>query len=157
MDWCNSDLETYPEFAQDESYGVVLQAGDVLHLPTNWFNFIASLNVNSSATPGQAFRPITKSPCTLRPPRASFSRIGSAGNSFDHRRLRVRILIFIKKHFARLPAMRLLKQTSCIRMTNENTTKYFYKVTNIIRMVYHLLDALRYRFVIEFVSFIKAT
>ena len=46
VDWCDPDLETYPEFAQAESNEVVLQAGDVLYLPTNWFHFIVSLNVN---------------------------------------------------------------------------------------------------------------
>ena len=46
VDWSNPDLETYPEFSQAESNEVVLQAGDVLYLPTNWFHFIVSLNLN---------------------------------------------------------------------------------------------------------------
>lgn len=46
VDWSDPDLHTYPEFAQAEGNEVVLQAGDVLYLPTNWFHFIVSLNLN---------------------------------------------------------------------------------------------------------------
>jgi len=63
VDWSNPDLETYPEFAQAVGNEVVLQAGDVLYLPTNWFHFIVSLNLNfqcntrSGITPDY-FKPI---------------------------------------------------------------------------------------------------
>ena len=46
IDWSDPDLTTYPEFAQAEANEIVLQAGDVLYLPTNWFHFIISLNLN---------------------------------------------------------------------------------------------------------------
>ena len=65
VDWSNPDLETYPEFAQAEGNEVVLQAGDVLYLPTNWFHFIVSLNLNfqcntrSGITPDY-FKPVRK-------------------------------------------------------------------------------------------------
>eukprot|EP00536_Pseudo-nitzschia_multiseries_P000767 jgi/Psemu1/179409/e_gw1.9.174.1 len=63
VDWSNPDLEAYPEFAQAESNEVVLQAGDVLYLPTQWFHYIISLNLNfqcnsrSGITPNY-FKPI---------------------------------------------------------------------------------------------------
>lgn len=46
IDWSNPDLDTYPEFSQAEANEIVLQAGDVLYLPTNWFHYIISLNLN---------------------------------------------------------------------------------------------------------------
>lgn len=46
VDWSNPDLETFPEFANAYSNEVVLQAGDVLYLPTNWFHYIVSLGFN---------------------------------------------------------------------------------------------------------------
>lgn len=45
-DWSNPDLDTYPEFAQATANEVVLQAGDVLYLPTQWFHYIVSLDLN---------------------------------------------------------------------------------------------------------------
>ena len=65
VDWSDPDLDTYPEFAQAESNEVVLQAGDVLYLPTQWFHYIVSLNLNyqcntrSGITPNY-FKPITR-------------------------------------------------------------------------------------------------
>lgn len=38
--------DLYPDFAKSLSNEVVLQSGDVLYLPTNWFHFIVSLSVN---------------------------------------------------------------------------------------------------------------
>jgi hypothetical protein len=38
--------DQFPQFANARSNEVVLQAGDVLHLPTNWFHYIVSLSVN---------------------------------------------------------------------------------------------------------------
>jgi hypothetical protein len=46
VDYTNPDLETYPEFAEAMANEVVLQAGQVLYLPTNWFHFIVSLELN---------------------------------------------------------------------------------------------------------------
>ena len=46
LDWSNPDLEKYPEFAHATANEVVLQAGDVLYLPTHWFHFIVSLDLN---------------------------------------------------------------------------------------------------------------
>jgi len=45
-DWSNPDLEMYPEFFQGAANEVVLQAGDVLYLPTQWFHYIVSLDLN---------------------------------------------------------------------------------------------------------------
>jgi hypothetical protein len=46
VDWSDPDLEKYPEFQLARGNEVVLQAGDVLYLPTNWFHFIISLSLN---------------------------------------------------------------------------------------------------------------
>jgi hypothetical protein len=46
VDWSSPDLETYPEFELAQGNEVVMQAGDVLYLPTNWFHYIVSLSLN---------------------------------------------------------------------------------------------------------------
>ncbi len=46
LDWSNPDLEAHPEFENAKANEVVLQAGDALYLPTQWFHFIISLNLN---------------------------------------------------------------------------------------------------------------
>lgn len=46
MDWNDPDLEAYPDFRNAMSNEVVLQAGDVLYLPQQWFHFIVSLSLN---------------------------------------------------------------------------------------------------------------
>ena len=46
VDYTNPDLDTYPEFRNALANEVVLQAGQVLYLPTNWFHFIVSLDLN---------------------------------------------------------------------------------------------------------------
>ncbi|CAJ1935073.1 unnamed protein product [Cylindrotheca closterium] len=46
VDWSDPDLETYPQFQEARGNEVVLQAGDVLYLPTNWFHYIISLSLN---------------------------------------------------------------------------------------------------------------
>ena len=46
VDWSDPDWETFPDFAEAEVNEVVLQAGDVLYLPTNWFHYIISLDMN---------------------------------------------------------------------------------------------------------------
>ncbi len=46
MDWSHPDLQNFPEFQQAQSNEIVLQAGDVLYLPTNWFHYIVSLGLN---------------------------------------------------------------------------------------------------------------
>ena len=47
VDWSNlSNLDEYPEFYEALSTEVVLQPGQVLYLPTNWFHFIVSLELN---------------------------------------------------------------------------------------------------------------
>jgi len=46
VDWSDPDLDTYPEFVDARANEVILQAGDVLYLPTNWFHFIVSLTMN---------------------------------------------------------------------------------------------------------------
>merc|ERR1719362_22741 len=46
VDWSNPDLGTFPEFGNTRVNEVVLQAGDVLYLPSNWFHHIVSLGLN---------------------------------------------------------------------------------------------------------------
>lgn len=46
VDWSDPDLELYPEFDLARGNEVVMQAGDVLYLPTNWFHYIISLDLN---------------------------------------------------------------------------------------------------------------
>jgi len=46
VDWSQPDLKAFPEFSAAQSNEIVLQAGDVLYLPTNWFHFIVSLGLN---------------------------------------------------------------------------------------------------------------
>ena len=46
VDWSDPDYDKYPEFALAKGNEVVLQAGDVLYLPTNWFHYIVSLTLN---------------------------------------------------------------------------------------------------------------
>ena len=46
VDWTNPDLKAFPNFGKAQVQEVVLQAGDALYLPTLWFHFIVSLNLN---------------------------------------------------------------------------------------------------------------
>ena len=46
VDWSNPDLEDYPTFENARVNEIVMQPGDVLYLPTNWFHFIISLDLN---------------------------------------------------------------------------------------------------------------
>lgn len=46
VDWSDPDLEAFPTFAKATVNEVILQPGDVLYLPTNWFHYIISLDLN---------------------------------------------------------------------------------------------------------------
>lgn len=46
VNWSNPDLDSFPKFQRARANEVVLQAGDVLYLPTNWFHYIVSLSKN---------------------------------------------------------------------------------------------------------------
>lgn len=46
VDWSNPDLEKYLKFKDLMVHEIVLQAGDVLYLPTNYFHYIISLDLN---------------------------------------------------------------------------------------------------------------
>ena len=46
VDWGRPNLQEYPQFAQARGNEVVLTAGQVLYLPTEWFHFIVSLELN---------------------------------------------------------------------------------------------------------------
>jgi hypothetical protein len=50
VDWSDPDLEKFPEFSEAQVNEVVLQAGDVMYLPTNWFHYIISLELNMVRT-----------------------------------------------------------------------------------------------------------
>ena len=46
VNWTNPDLSNFPNFEKVHVNEVVLQAGDILYLPTYWFHHIVSLNLN---------------------------------------------------------------------------------------------------------------
>lgn len=46
VDWSNPDLVQFPNFHEAKVNEVVMQAGDLLYLPTNWFHYIISLELN---------------------------------------------------------------------------------------------------------------
>lgn len=46
VDWSDPDLDQYPQFATAKANEVVMQAGDVMYLPTHWFHYIISLEMN---------------------------------------------------------------------------------------------------------------
>lgn len=46
VDWSDVDWDKFPKFKDAEVNEVVMQAGDVLYLPTNWFHYIISLELN---------------------------------------------------------------------------------------------------------------
>lgn len=46
VDWSDPDLEEFPLFKKAKGNEIVLQAGDVLYLPTEWFHYIISLETN---------------------------------------------------------------------------------------------------------------
>jgi len=46
VDWSNPDWEAFPDFAGARANEIVMQAGDVLYLPTFWFHYIISLEIN---------------------------------------------------------------------------------------------------------------
>ena len=46
IDWSNPNLQAFPQFALAQGNEVVLTAGQVLYLPTEWFHFIVSLELN---------------------------------------------------------------------------------------------------------------
>mmetsp|Transcript_16172 Transcript_16172/g.30493 ORF Transcript_16172/g.30493 Transcript_16172/m.30493 type:complete len:616 (+) Transcript_16172:258-2105(+) len=46
VDWSNPDLRDFPTFPKTHVNEIVMQPGDVLYLPTNWFHYIVSLELN---------------------------------------------------------------------------------------------------------------
>ena len=46
VDWSNPDWKKFPRFKDAHVNEVVLQAGDVLYIPTYWFHYIISLDLN---------------------------------------------------------------------------------------------------------------
>ncbi len=46
VDWSDPDYDEFPQFRDAEVNEVIMQAGDVLYLPTNWFHYIISLELN---------------------------------------------------------------------------------------------------------------
>jgi len=46
VDWTDPDLDEFPQFGDARANEVVMQAGDALYLPTNWFHYIVSLELN---------------------------------------------------------------------------------------------------------------
>lgn len=62
VDWSKPDLEAFPEFAQAKANEVVMQPGQVLYLPTDWFHFIVSLELtfqcNSRSGVGDEYKEV---------------------------------------------------------------------------------------------------
>ena len=46
VDWSDPDLDKFPQFAHAMAHEVVLQPGQVMYLPTFWFHYIISLELN---------------------------------------------------------------------------------------------------------------
>ena len=47
LDWANpAEWDIYPEFKEAQLTEIVLEAGDVLFLPTAWFHYIVNLSKN---------------------------------------------------------------------------------------------------------------
>jgi ribosomal protein L16 Arg81 hydroxylase len=46
VDWSRPNMEEFPEFDQAKANEVVLTPGQVLYLPTEWFHYIISLELN---------------------------------------------------------------------------------------------------------------
>jgi hypothetical protein len=46
VDWSKPDYEKFPRFATSQANEIITTPGDVLYLPTFWFHYIISLNVN---------------------------------------------------------------------------------------------------------------
>ena len=46
VDWSSPDLYAYPNFPKTVANEIILKPGDVLYVPTSWFHYIVSLNVN---------------------------------------------------------------------------------------------------------------
>jgi len=46
IDWSQPDYETHERFATARSNELIVKPGDVVYLPTNWFHYIISLNIN---------------------------------------------------------------------------------------------------------------
>ncbi|CAM9372864.1 unnamed protein product, partial [Ectocarpus sp. 13 AM-2016] len=45
VDWSNPDLEKFPEFPKASK--VLLKAGEVLYVPTQWFHYISNIGINA--------------------------------------------------------------------------------------------------------------
>jgi hypothetical protein len=46
IDWSEPDYEKFPDFATAQANEIITTPGDVFYLPTYWFHYIISLNVN---------------------------------------------------------------------------------------------------------------
>ncbi len=46
MDWSQPDLNSFPEFVHLHANEIITRPGDALYIPTDWFHYIISLNVN---------------------------------------------------------------------------------------------------------------
>jgi hypothetical protein len=46
IDWSKPNYEQFPLFGGAETNELIVRPGDVLYLPTNWFHYIVSLNIN---------------------------------------------------------------------------------------------------------------
>jgi len=46
VDWSAPDLEKFPNFVNVKANEIILKAGELLYVPTEWFHYIVSLNLN---------------------------------------------------------------------------------------------------------------
>ena len=46
VDWSKPDLEMFPDFINLKAQEIITRPGDSLYIPSDWFHYIVSLNVN---------------------------------------------------------------------------------------------------------------
>ena len=46
VDWSAPDWDAFPEFEKTGINEVILKAGDMLYVPTDWLHYIVSIGVN---------------------------------------------------------------------------------------------------------------
>ncbi|CBJ29563.1 Hypoxia-inducible factor 1 alpha inhibitor (Hypoxia-inducible factor asparagine hydroxylase) [Ectocarpus siliculosus] len=47
VDWSNPDLDKFPDFPKTLISEVLLKAGEVLYVPTQWFHYISNIGINA--------------------------------------------------------------------------------------------------------------
>lgn len=50
VNWLNPDYQKYPLFSSVMSNEIILQEGEILYLPRNWFSYVITLNIASECS-----------------------------------------------------------------------------------------------------------